>query len=87
MKDTIDRFLGYLHTLLTEFNESKIKDAEKFASLFKDELSILSAISKILIDKLKALMSLKNINGISFVEFKQWVSVLEYWRKYTDSLI
>lgn len=87
MKDTIDRFLGYLHTLLTEFNESKAKDGEKFANMFKDELSILSAISKILIDKLKGLMSLKNINGIGFVEFKQWISVLEYWRKYTDSLI
>ena len=51
MKDTIDRFLGYLHTLLVEYNESKEKDKEeeKFYGLFREELSILPAICKIVI--------------------------------------
>lgn len=49
MKDTIDRFLGYLHTLLVEFNEAHDKDEEKFFNLFREELSILLAISKIAI--------------------------------------
>jgi hypothetical protein len=32
-------------------------------------------------------MSLKNINGINFNEFKQWMSVLEYWKRYTDNIL
>ena len=32
-------------------------------------------------------MSLKNISEISFNEFRQWISVLEYWKRYTDNLI
>lgn len=33
------------------------------------------------------LIGLKNISGITFAEFKQWISVLEYWQRYTDNLI
>lgn len=87
MKDTLDRFLGYLHTLVTEFNEQKIRDEIKFNQLLREELSILPAICKVVIEKLKMLMGLKNISGITFAEFRQWISVLEYWRRYTDGLI
>lgn len=56
-------------------------------ALFKEELTILPTICKIVIDKVKSLMTLKNINGVGLQEFKQWVGLLEYWQKFTDNLI
>lgn len=55
--------------------------------MFKQELSILPAITKVIKEKLIFLMSLKNINGISFNQFKQWISLLQYWKRYTNGLI
>ena len=87
MKDTIDRFLGYLQTLLSEYKDTEVKDEEKFLTLFKEELTILPAICKIIIERIKNFLSLKNINGVGLNEFKQWLGLIEYWQKYVDNLI
>ena len=87
MKETLDRFFGYLQTLLMEYNESAVKEEAKFVELFKEELTIIPTIGKIIMEKLKSLMSLKNINGSGLPEFKQWLGLFDYWQKYYDNLV
>lgn len=48
---------------------------------------MLPSIFKIIEEKLKYLLSLKNIRNISALQFYQWVSVLKYWQHFFDSLV
>lgn len=76
LKDTVDRYLGYLYTLLMEYKELKSKDEERFINLFREEITIIPSIFKIIIEKIKFLMTLKNISNVGLQEFIQWIGVL-----------
>jgi hypothetical protein len=54
--------------------------------IFLEECSMLPSIFKIIEEKIKYLLTLKNIRNISAFQFYQWISVLKYWQHFFDSL-
>ena len=102
-KETINRFLGYLLTLLTEYEEELacilqepqnsqrrgqlVVTHKRFKELFQEECSLLPSIFKIIENKIKYLLTLKNISNIDALSFYRWITTLKYWKKYFDYLV
>lgn len=95
-RETVNRFLGYLLTLLTEYEDELVtagadwepgENVGKFKAIFKEECSLLPSIFKIVEEKVKHLLTLKNISSITPFQFYQWVSTFKYWQKYFDYLV
>ena len=47
---------------------------------------MLPSIFKIIEEKIKYLLTLKNIRNINSFQYYQWISVLKYWQRFFDSL-
>lgn len=96
-RDTINRFLGYLNTLLTEYEEElgSCEDSaeaiasshDRFRAIFEEECSLLPSIFKIIEEKIKYLLTLKNISSIDALSFFRWITALRYWQRYLDDLV
>ena len=98
-RETIMRFLGYLETLISEYEEELTVQSEgengskvgerhrKFKSIFVEECSMLPSIFKIIEEKIKYLLTLKNIRNISSLQYYQWISILKYWQRFFDYLV
>jgi hypothetical protein len=48
---------------------------------------MLPSIFKIIEEKIKYLLTLKNIRNINSFQYYQWISVLKYWQRFFDYLI
>lgn len=48
---------------------------------------MLPSIFKIIEQKIKYLLTLKNIRNANSVQFYQWISILKYWQRFFDYLI
>lgn len=48
---------------------------------------MLPSIFKIIEEKIKYLLTLKNIRNISSLQYYQWISILKYWQRFFDFLI
>lgn len=48
---------------------------------------MLPSIFKIIEEKIKYLLTLKNIRNISSLQYYQWISILKYWQRFFDYLI
>ena len=63
------------------------KREEKFRLIFLEECSLLPSIFKIIEEKVKHLLTLKNISNITPFQFYQWISTFKYWQRYFDYLV
>lgn len=64
-----------------------IEKHKKFKGIFVEECSMLPSIFKIIEEKIKYLLTLKNIRNINSVQYLQWISVLKYWQGFFDYLL
>lgn len=48
---------------------------------------MLPSIFKIIEEKIKYLLTLKNIRNINAFQYYQWISVLKYWQRFFDLLV
>ena len=58
----------------------------KFLLIFQEECSLLPSIFKIIEEKIKYLLTLKNISNIDSLQFYRWITTLKHWKKYFDHL-
>ncbi len=47
---------------------------------------MLPSIFKIVEEKIKYLLTLKNISNIDALQFYRWITTLKYWKRYFDGL-
>lgn len=60
---------------------------KKFKDIFQEECSLLPSIFKIVEEKIKYLLTLKNISSIDSLQFYRWITTLKYWKRYFDHLV
>jgi hypothetical protein len=59
----------------------------KFKHIFSEELSVLPSIFKIIEEKVKHFLTLKNMSNATPQQFFQWVSLIRFWQRWFDALV